>query len=191
MLKTHCNSLPPRIGTDLTSMPGNSLLLLLFFHHQPCCLGSLQCLCHCLRPSRRRLMQCDGGGKGSSRWERGLLALRGESCAAPLVVVGQVVAIRAETFAIVDLVGMVAGPGALFCLLLLFCLIAHLSKVASLMWGWFNDLTLLSCRPAIAGHRTRESNWRLCASSAVEFLLLRHTRGGIDATRRGFRLVSF
>ena len=136
-------------------------------------------------------MQCNGGGKGSNRWERGLLALRGESCTAPLVVVGQVVAIRAETLAVVDFVGMSAGPSALFCLLLLLCIIAHLSKVGSLMRGWFNDLTLLSCRLAIAGHRTSESNWRLCASSAAEFLLLRHTRGGIAATRGCFRLVFF
>ena len=86
-------------------------------------------------------MHCNGSGKGSSRWERGLLALRGESCTAPPVVVRQVVAIRAETFAVVDLVGVSAGPGVLFWLLLLFCIIAHLSKVGSLILGWFNDLT--------------------------------------------------
>ena len=38
----------------------------------------------------------------------------GETGGTPLVVVGQMVAVEAETFAVVQLLGVLAGPGELF-----------------------------------------------------------------------------
>ena len=83
---------------------------------------------------------------------------RGEGRSAPLVVVRQVVAVGAETFAVVDFVSVPAGPGALFRLLRLFDIIgANIGKVC----------TKLYHRPIIAaGHRTRIEKWSFSISGS-------------------------